>query len=231
MLIGCETSGMMRRAFCARGFDAWSCDIEPADDLTNRHIIGDIRDVMQGDWDVLCVMHPPCTRLCASGVRWLHGPPKNPPQEVTAEERAIWPTLSETEKRQIMWRLLDEGAELFSRCWKAPIPMRAIENPIMHRHAAERIVNYQKPAQTVQPWWFGDPAFKGTSFYLHGLEPLRATRRLVPPKPGTQKHRDWSQVHRAVPSPERRKLRSQTYPGIAAAAADQWGRQAMEAEQ
>ena len=62
VLIGCETSGIDREAFIAAGHDAWSCDLLPSDTPTNRHIIGDVRDVMQGDWDMLAVMHPPCTR-------------------------------------------------------------------------------------------------------------------------------------------------------------------------
>ena len=74
VLVGCETSGVVRRAFDALGFDAWSCDLLAAEDGSNRHMLGDVRDVLaeEGPWDVLCVMHPPCTRLCNSGVRWLH---------------------------------------------------------------------------------------------------------------------------------------------------------------
>lgn len=210
VLIGCETSGAMREAFLARGFDAWSCDLLPADTATNRHITGDIRDVMQGDWDMLCVMHPPCTRLCNSGVRWLH----KPPQGRTLDE---------------MWAELDEGAALFSDCWNAPIPLRAVENPVMHKHAKARIRGYQPPAQTVQPWWFGEPYFKATSFYLHGLPPLEATNRLTPPARDTDEHKRWSAVHRASPGPDRWKLRSATHPGIAAAAAAQWGDAALAA--
>lgn len=75
VLIGCEESGVFRRAFLARGFDAWSCDLLPARDGSNRHITGDVRDVLGDGWDLLVVCHPPCTRLCNSGVRWLHTPP------------------------------------------------------------------------------------------------------------------------------------------------------------
>jgi len=78
VLIGCETSGTVRDAFLERGHDAWSCDILPSDTPTNRHIQDDIRNVMQDDWDLLMVAHPPCTRLCNSGVRWLSSPPPEP---------------------------------------------------------------------------------------------------------------------------------------------------------
>ncbi len=210
VLIGCETSGQMRRAFEALGHDAWSCDLLPADDRTNRHIICDIRSILHDGWDLLAVMHPPCTRLCNSGVRWLR---KAPPGRSLEE----------------MWEELDEGAALFSDCWTAPIERIAIENPVMHRYAKMRIRDYQQPAQTVQPWWFGDEAFKATSFYLRNLPALVATNRLTPPAKGTDEHKRWSRVHRAPPSADRWKLRSATYPGIAAAAAMQWGGYARQA--
>jgi len=120
VLIGCETSGVMRRAFAARGHDVWSCDLLPADDGSNRHIVCDVRDILGDGWDMLAVMHPPCTRLCNSGVRWLSVPP---PGRTRAE----------------MWAELDEGAALFSACWNAPIERVAVENPVMHKHARERL--------------------------------------------------------------------------------------------
>lgn len=210
VLIGCETSGRVRSAFLARGFDAWSCDLLPAEDGSNRHMVCDIRDILDDGWDMVAVMHPPCTRLCNSGVRWLHRPPAG-------------------RTRAEMWDDLDDGAALFSACWNAPAPLVAVENPVMHRHAKARIVNYAPPAQTVQPWWFGDPAFKATSFYLRRLPPLRPTHRLDPPRPGTEAHKRWSRVHRMPPGPDRWRERSRTYPGIAAAMAGQWGDTAMEA--
>src|ERR1700744_3416606 len=76
ILVGCETSGMVRRAFDAMGHDVWSCDLRPSEDGSNRHIIDDVRNVLRLErWDFLAVMHPPCTRLCNSGVRWLFEPP------------------------------------------------------------------------------------------------------------------------------------------------------------
>lgn len=209
VLIGCETSGEVRRAFLDRGHDAWSCDLLPADDRSNRHMQCDVRDVLNEDWDLLVVMHPPCIRLCNSGVRWLHTPP---PGRTKAE----------------MWAELDDGAALFSTCWNAPVPRVAVENPVMHKHAKARIKNFQKADQTVQPWWFGEKAFKGTGLYLRGLPPLTATNRLTPPKRGTDEHKKWSAIHRASPGPDRWKTRSKTFTGIALAMADQWGSYAME---
>ena len=205
VLVGCETSGVVRRAFSKLGHDVWSCDLLPSDDRSNRHIVCDIRDgILNEGWDLLAVMHPPCTRLCNSGVRWL----KVPPPGRTLDE---------------MWAELDEGADLFSTCWNAPIERVCVENPVMHRYAKERIRNYQPAAQTVQPWWFGERAFKATSFYLRGLPPLVPTNKLTPPKPGTKEHREWSFVHMATPGPDRWKLRSKTFDGIGEAMAQQWG--------
>lgn len=173
-------------------------------------MICDVRDLLNEKWDMLAVMHPPCTRLCNSGVRWLTAPPRGR-------------TLDE------MWEDLDAGAALFSDCWNAPIERIVVENPVMHRHAKERIRNYAPPAQTVQPWWFGDTAFKATSFYMRGLPKLVATNRLTPPAKGTDEHKRWSKVHRAPPGPDRWQIRSETFPGIAAALADQLGGYVMEA--
>lgn len=209
ILVGCETSGVLRNEFLALGHDAWSCDLLPADDRSNRHIVCDIRDILDDGWDMLAVMHPPCTRLCNSGVRWLTAPPKGK-------------TLAE------MWADLDTGAALFSACWNAPIERVVVENPVMHKHAKTRITNYQPPAQIVQPWWFGDAAFKATGLYIRGVKPLVATDKLEPPKPGTEAHKQWSAVHRATPGPERWKIRSKTFPGIAKAIAFQMGGDARE---
>jgi len=102
ILVACEFSGTVRRAFTDRGFDAWSCDLLPAEDRSNRHITGDVRDILGDGWDLLIVAHPPCTRLCNSGVRWLSSPPPG-------------------RTREEMWAELDEGAALFSLFWTSPI--------------------------------------------------------------------------------------------------------------
>jgi len=116
VLVACEFSGIVRDAFLEKGHDAWSCDLLPAEHNSNRHIQCDAREILNDGWDFLIVAHPPCTRLCNSGVRWLH---KAPPGK----------TLNQ------MWRELRKGAELFSDMWNAPIPHICVENPVMHSHA------------------------------------------------------------------------------------------------
>lgn len=228
VLIGCETSGIVRRAFSVLGHDVWSCDLLPADDGSNRHIRCDIREILNEGWDLLAVMHPPCTRLCNSGVRWLNKPPTRLTEVYPAADRLAYASMSEEERLAFMWKSLDDGAKLFSACWNAPVERVAVENPVMHRYAKERIANYRPPAQTVQPWWFGAEAFKGTSFFLRNLPKLVATNRLAPPKSGTEEHKRWSRIHRAARTPERWKIRSETFPEIAAAMAQQWGGYATE---
>lgn len=203
VLIGCETSGVVREAFLSMGHDTWSCDILPSDIPTNRHIVGDVLDVIASDdWDMLMVAHPPCTRLCNSGVRWLH---KAPPGK-TLEQ---------------MWSELDAGADLFSKLLNADIPHIAIENPVMHKHAKSRITNYQNFAQSVQPWQFGidemgsDNAKKRTCLWLKNLPNLVPTGTLD----GTTARSD---VHNAPPGPDRWKFRSKFFEGIANAMAEQW---------
>ncbi|WP_428491630.1 hypothetical protein [Rhodopila sp.] len=195
VLIACEFSGTVRNAFLAKGHDAWSCDLLPTEDGSNRHIRGDARDVLDDGWDLLMVAHPPCTRLCNSGVRWLSKPP-------------------EGKTLQQMWRELDEGAGLFSAFWNAPIDRICIENPVMHRHAKERIRNYQEFAQSVQPWQFGHGETKRTCFWLKNLPPLTPTDIVD----GRE-----NRVHRASPGPERWRERSRFFSGVASAMASQWG--------
>jgi len=206
VLVGCECSGIVRRAFAALGHDAWSCDLKPAEDRSNHHIVCDIRDVLDGGWDLLAVMHPPCTRLTNSGVRWLSVPPPGR----TLEE---------------MWAELEAGAALFSACWNAKIERIAVENPVMHRHAKARIVNFERHAQSVQPWQFGsdeagpDNVKKRTCLWLKGLPKLIATG-LLDGKTAR------AEIHRASPGPDRAERRSRFFPGLADAMALQWGGQA-----
>lgn len=225
VLIGCETSGVMRRAFARLGHDAWSCDLLPAEDGSNRHFRGDVRDYLGDGWDLLFLAHPPCTRLCNSGVRWLHEPSKRLPETYSDADREAFAAMSRDERLAFLWHDLERGVELFTACWQAPIERVAIENPVMNPHARERLPADLPRPQIVQPWHHGEPFFKATGYYLRGLPVLTETDRLTPPKPGTAEHKAWSAVHRAPPGPQRWKFRSRTFEGIAAACAMQWGGQ------
>jgi hypothetical protein len=199
VLVGCEYSGIVRRAFNALGHDAWSCDFLPAEDGSNRHFLGDVRDYLGMGWDLVAVMHPPCTRLCNSGVRWLSAPPPGK----TLEQ---------------MWSELDDAARLFSDLWNADethgIPRICIENPVMHKHAKSRIRKYADFAQSIQPWQFGHGETKRTCLWLKNLPPLEPTNVVE----GREQR-----IHRMSPGPNRWKERSRFFKGIAEAMAAQWG--------
>ena len=70
VLISCEFSGTVRRAFRAQGHDAWSCDILPAEDNAEHHQQRDVREILDDGWDLM-IAHPPCTHLAVSGARWF----------------------------------------------------------------------------------------------------------------------------------------------------------------
>ncbi|GFE73483.1 hypothetical protein [Novosphingobium sp. TCA1] len=209
VLIGCERSGVLRREFEKLGHDAWSCDLEKADDGSNHHIRGNVLDHLDDGWDLLAVMHPPCTVLCNSGVKWLYIGGK----KVNGPEPTRW---AELEQAAAFYRALRDARQ---------IPRRAVENPIMHRHAIQ--LTRRGKVQFVQPWHHGDPFFKATGLELIELPPLRDTNRLTPPRLGTVEHKAWSAVHRASGwgklAADRARARSETFPGIALAMASQWG--------
>lgn len=200
VLIACEYSGRVRDAFIARGHDAVSCDVLPTE-RPGPHHQGDIREILFDGWDLM-IAHPPCTRLTNSGVRWLHVPPPGK----TLEQ---------------MWAELDDAANFYKLLRDAPIEKKAVENPIMHRYAKERInVGHR---QVFQPWQFGEPFFKATGLELIGLPDLIHSNVLTTPEKGTREHYEWSAVHMASPGPERWKNRSRTFQGVADAMAAQWG--------
>lgn len=217
VLIICETSGTLRRRFQAAGHTCTSIDVLPADDDGHGHIQGDaiqfLRDECAKHGDArpydLIIAHPPCTRLANSGVRWLHTPPAG-------------------RTREDLWEQFNAAVDFYRAVRTYSIRLAehvAIENPIMHRYARERIGSIKR--HVVQPWWFGDAAFKATGWELHALPVLRATERLEPPAKGTDEHKAWSFIHRASPGPLRWKVRSKTFDGMADAIVDQWSRFAI----
>jgi hypothetical protein len=219
ILIGCETSGIARRAFAALGHDVWSCDLEPAEDGSNRHIICDIRGgILNDGWDLLAVMHPPCTRLCRSGRRWMSGPGQFTTPKQLPAGRSHADMIAEFEL----------GIDIFTTCWAAPIVRVAVENPEMNDLAKARMPAGLPAPQMVQPFWFGDPAYKSTGWYLRGLPPLEETARLPEPERGSDEWRQWSAIHRAPPGPDRARLRSRSFPGMMNAAAAQWASHATQ---
>ena len=199
VLVACEFSGVVRDAFIAAGHDAVSCDVIPSE-RPGPHITGDVRRVLHDGWDLM-IAHPPCTHLAVSGARWF------------------------VEKREEQEAALD----FIARLLMAPIPRIALENPVSV--ISSRI---RKPDQIVQPWQFGHPETKATCLWLKNLPSLVPTNVVEPDymrRPdGTyytdKKGKRYSRVHfesgHHGDGGERWKRRSRTYPGLAAAMADQW---------
>lgn len=194
VLIAFECSGVVRRAFAERGHEVWSCDLQPAEDESPRHIVGDAIDVIASrPWE-LVIAHPPCTFLCLSGVRWLYDGQGREPDR---------------------WRRMTEAAELFNRVLRSPVPRLAVENSQMHPHALALI---DRPADdVVQPHYFGDTHSKALHLWLKGLPPLLSTCLVA------QLDR-LQYSHSLPPGPDRARLRSRTRPLVAEAFAEQWGR-------
>lgn len=213
VLVGCEFTGTVRDAFLARGHDAWSCDLLPDERRSNRHIQGDVRTILGDGWDLLIVAHPPCTRLCRSGRRWLSGPGDMTPPKQLPRGRT-WQGMKDE---------FEAGLDLFVSCWRAPIERVAIENPEMHDLARARLPSDVPKPQMVHPFWFGHPEYKATGWYLRGLPLLVETNRLIEPEKGGREWKAWNRVWRMPPSRSRGHERSRFFPQMADAMADQWG--------
>jgi hypothetical protein len=110
------------------------------------------------------------------------------------------------------WEQMKQGAEFFKKLLNANVKKIAVENPIMHKYAAGIIGRRQD--QVIQPWMFGHGETKATGLWLNNLPPLMSTNIVE----GREQR-----LHRLPPSPDRWKLRSKTFQGIADAMAEQWG--------
>lgn len=194
VLVACEYSGTVRDAFIAAGHDAMSCDLLPTD-KPGPHYCGDVRDVIGQGWDLM-VCHPPCTYLSVSGMHWTARGLRDP-------------------------ALTEEALDFVRLLMGAPVQRIALENPVSV--ISSRI---RKPDQVVNPYQFGHDASKKTCLWLKGLPTLRPTNfvepRMVDGKPRWGNQTDTGQ-NRLSPGPDRWKVRSTTYAGIAAAMANQWG--------
>lgn len=214
VLVACERSGIVRQAFRDLGHDAWSCDLEPAEDGSKFHIIGDAIYVgMSRVWD-FGIMHPPCTRLANSGSLRLYIGGK--------KVNGIDPQ---------NWQDMKDGALFFAQCWNLPIEKLCLENPIIHCHAVAEIRRhltrpFPKP-QLIQPFQFGHPESKGTNLWLRNLQKLNHTNVLPLPECGHWENQTPSGQNKLAPSAHRAMDRARTYSGIAKAMAECWGKDSL----
>jgi hypothetical protein len=142
----------------------------------------------------MMIAHPPCTYLTNSGVTWLHKDAKR-------------------------WIELFNAALFFKKLLNANIPKICVENPIQHKYA-KQIIN-QNYTQIIHPWMFGHPEQKATCLWLKNIPPLVETKNVylemmqLPDK-------ERQKLHYLSPEPDRWKIRSKTFQGIAEAMAEQW---------
>jgi len=200
VLVACEYSGTVRDAFISMGHEAMSCDLLPTD-VPGPHYQGDVFDIINQGWDMM-IAHPPCTYLCVSGLHWN--------KRVEGRDAKT-----------------DEALGFVKKLLDAPIQRIALENPV--GCISKRI---RKPEQIIQPYEYGDDAAKKTCLWLKNLPKLRPTDRVRGRKVKTPSGKiveRWSNQcdnfgqDKTPPSPDRWKIRSKTWQGIADAMASQWG--------
>ena len=204
ILVACEESQTITKKLREQGHIAFSCDIqECSGGHPEWHFNRDVFEIIDLGWDMM-IAHPPCTYLSVSGLHWNK---KN-------KERA---------------QKTEDALAFVQKLMDVDIPRIAIENPVSC--ISSRI---RKPEQIIQPYQFGDDASKRTCLWLKGLEPLKHTEyvkpRIVDGKERWSNQADDGQnvifddrgVMLGWNTPEIKKARSKTYPGIADAIAEQW---------
>lgn len=226
VLVACEESQAVCKAFRERGHTAWSCDILPCSGgHPEWHIQGDVLPFINGNctfttmdgiththtgpWDLL-IAHPPCTYLS------------------NVSTRAFSLRCTEADKVVDRWKERAIAAVFFMRFIFASALRIAVENPVGFMNTA-----YRRPDQIIHPYMFAESVndtenyhTKRTCLWLKGLEPLKPNdipapnlREIYGIYP-SGKTPCWEDV---VSGRERAKIRSKTFPGIAAAMAEQWG--------
>ena len=196
ILCACEESQAVTIQFRKLGHEAYSCDIQDCSGgFPEWHIKGDVIPLLSYSWDMI-IAFPPCTYLSFAGNRYLTQPGR-------------------LEKRE-------SARDFFMHFVNCSCPRIAIENPVGYMNSC-----YRKPDQIIQPYFFGDPYRKRTCLWLKNLPLLVPDYLIEAPEPvyvqsgglNPGKKRYWVEC---VSSSDRQKIRSKTFPGVAAAMAFQW---------
>ena len=201
VLVACEESQEVCKAFRKLGFEAYSCDIqECSGGYPDWHIKGDaITEAYSGKYDMM-IAHPPCTFMSKAGARWMFPTAGNLSQE-------------RFEKSQ-------EAKDFFMKLLKAPIKYIAVENP-----TPLKVVGLPIHSQAIQPYEYGHPYSKKTLLWLRNLQPLEPTETVdsyTPYLPSNTGGKKRGQSYSRGTS-KNAKESSKTFKGVAEAMANQWG--------
>lgn len=208
VLVACEESQAVCKAFRARGHEAYSCDIiECSGGHPEWHIMQDVVPLLNGDctfttadththtivgrWDMI-IAFPPCTYTTNAGAKHLF---RGHRLNVERFYKGLC------------------GKALFETIRHSDCEKIAVENP-----TPSSIFGYDKPTQTIQPYEFGHPWSKKTHLWLKGLAPLIPTN-IVEPECGCHESGTWFMKG----GKDRQKNRSKLCEGFASAMAEQWG--------
>ena len=202
VLIACEESGTVRDEFIRMGHNAISCDVLETSSC-GPHIVGDARYLLQMKWDLI-IAHPPCTYLANSGVCHLK------------KGNTIIKGLKGTYDLD-RWLKMEKAVKFFNLFLNADCEKICVENPIPHKYGIGKTYS-----QIIQPYQFGHMERKATCLWLKGLPRLQPTKDVKEEMLKLPKNKQ-QRLHYLPPGPDRAKLRSKTFKGIARAMAEQWG--------
>jgi hypothetical protein len=201
ILIACEESQTVCKAFRELGHESYSCDLLPCSGgHPEWHLQCDVLTVLNNGFDMM-IAHPECTRLTVAANKYYK-----------PEYSNRFPTINQDR---------EEAVEFFMKLANANINRIAIENPI-----GIMSTRWRKPDQIIQPYYFGDPERKATCLWLKNLPKLTPTNIVTPEIIYQKSGKTDSRLHfetLKLPKEERRKARSKTFQGIADAFASQWG--------
>lgn len=201
ILIACEESQEVCRAFRELGFEAYSCDLqECSGGKPEWHIVGDaIKEAYSGKYQMM-ICHPPCTYMSKAGARWMY------------------PRAGEISKER--YNKSVEAKDFFMKLMQAPIEFIAVENPV-----PLKVVGLPSYTQAIQPYEFGHPYSKKTLLWLKGLPKLVPTNIISEYKPFLPSNTggvNRGQKHSSGVA-KNSKESSKTFRGVAQAMAEQWG--------
>lgn len=199
ILIACEESQEVCRAFRELGFEAYSCDLqECSGGKPEWHIVGDaVKEAYSGKYDMM-IAHPPCTYMSRAGARWMF-----PKAGVICQNRL---------------ELAMEAKDFFMKCLNADIPFIAVENPL-----PLKVVGLPKETQVIQPYEYGHEYSKRTHLWLKGLPKLKPTDIKTEYKPYLPSNTGGAKRgQKATPKSITQKESSKTFTGVAKAMAEQW---------